>query len=81
VGGLLNLLARGAGLVLGADAVREVSVKLAAETRPMVKTAIRAGLSAGERLEAWTAGAREQFEDLVAEARAEQRGDDQQRGQ
>lgn len=79
MGGLLNLLARGAGLVLGADAVREASARISTEARPMLKTAIRAGLTAGERLETWTAGAREQLEDLVAEARAEQRRDDQQR--
>jgi hypothetical protein len=77
VGSLLNLLARGAGLVFGADAVRETSAKISAETRPMLKTAIRAGLTAGERLETWTAGAREQLEDLVAEARAEQRREEQ----
>jgi predicted ArsR family transcriptional regulator len=45
-----------------------------------LKTAIRAGLAAGERLETWTAGAREQLEDLVEETRAEQRRDDRQRG-
>jgi hypothetical protein len=80
MGGLLNLLARGAGLVFGADVVREASARLSVETRPMLKTAIRAGLAAGERLETWTAGAREQLEDLVEETRAEQRRDDRQRG-
>jgi hypothetical protein len=80
MGGLLNLLARGAGLVFGADVVREASARLSVETRLMLKTAIRAGLAAGERLETWTAGAREQLEDLVEETRAEQRRDDRQRG-
>ena len=73
MGGVFNALARGAGLVFGAGAVREAATRLGTETRPVLKSAIRAGITAADRFEVWTAVAREQLEDLVEEARAEQR--------
>jgi predicted ArsR family transcriptional regulator len=60
--------------------VQEATGRLNAGARPVLKSAIRAGMSAGERLETWTAGAREQFEDLIEEARAEHQREDEQRG-
>jgi hypothetical protein len=41
------------------------------QLRPAARIAVRAGLSAGERLKEWTAEFREQAEDIVAEARAD----------
>ncbi len=79
VGGLFSLLARGAGFVFGADAVREATTRLSAETRPAMKAAVRAGLTVGDQLERWTAGAREQVEDIIEEARAERREENNQR--
>ena len=79
VGGLFNLLARGAGLLFGAEAVRDVATRLSVETRPAVKAAVRAGMTVGDHLERWTAGAREQVEDIIEEARAERRQDGEQR--
>lgn len=72
MGGLMNLLARGAGMIFGAGAVKDAGARLGAEARPAMLAAVRAGLVAGDRLGTWTAEAREQLEDLVAEARAEQ---------
>ncbi|HEV7216770.1 MAG TPA: DUF5132 domain-containing protein [Chloroflexota bacterium] len=73
MGSLMGVLARGVGMIFGAGAVKDASTRLSEEARPAVRAAVRAGLVAGDRLGALTAGAREQLEDLVAEARAELR--------
>lgn len=73
MGGLLRVLAQGAGAVLGAGVVRNTAARLGAEGRPVVKGAVRAGLTAADRAQTWTAEAREQILDLIEEARAEQR--------
>lgn len=73
MGGLVSILARGAGMIFGAGAVKDATTRLSEEARPVMRAAVRAGLVAGDRLGTWTAEAREQLEDLVAEARAEQR--------
>jgi hypothetical protein len=73
VGGLVSVLARGVGMIFGAGAVKDATTRLSEEARPAMRAAVRAGLAAGDRLGAWTAEAREQLEDLVAEAREEQR--------
>jgi DNA invertase Pin-like site-specific DNA recombinase len=73
MGSIFSALARGAGLVLGAGVVREAAARLGTETRPVLKSAVRAGLTAADRFEVWAAVAREELEDIVEEARAEQR--------
>ena len=55
----------GIGLAIGAVAVVGRGV------RPVVKEALKAGMAAGERVQEWTAEAREQFDDIVAEAKSE----------
>jgi hypothetical protein len=73
VGGLVRVLAQGAGAVFGAGVVRNTAARLGAEARPVVKGAVRAGLTAADRVQNWTAEAREQIQDLIEEARADQR--------
>ena len=70
--GLLGLLARGAGLAAGAGVAREVAARLGGDLRPVVKEAVRAGLVVSERVAEWTAEARAQLDQIVAEAREEQ---------
>lgn len=72
MGGMISLLARGVGVIFGAEAVKDATTRISEEARPAMRAAVRAGLVVGDRFGAWTAEAREQLEDLVAEARAEQ---------
>lgn len=74
VGGLFGLLAKGAGAILGANVARETVARLGAEARPLVRSAVKAGLTAADQMQHWTAEAREQLSDIVEEVRAEQRG-------
>ena len=41
------------------------------QLRPVARTVVRAGIMAGDRLREWAAEAREQAEDIVAEARSD----------
>lgn len=71
--GLLRLLARGAGLAAGANVAREAASRLAGDLRPVAKEAVRAGLALGDRVGHWSKEARAELDQLIAEAREEQR--------
>lgn len=71
MGDLFETLLGGAGWGIGVGvAIGAVSV-VGRGLRPVVKEALKAGMAAGDRLQGWTAEAREQFDDIVAEAKAE----------
>ena len=71
MGGMLGFLARSAGVAAGVGIARQAVERLGGDLRPALKTAVRLGLDASDRVGAWTAEARENLDDLVAEARAE----------
>ena len=72
MGELLEALLGGAGWGLGVGAALGV-VSLAGQgLRPLAQAAVQLGMTAGPRVQEWTAETREHVEDLVAEARAEQ---------
>lgn len=74
MGELLEALLGGAGWGLGLGAALGV-VSLAGQgLRPLAKAPVQLGMTAGTRVQEWTAEMREQVDDLVADARAEQGG-------
>lgn len=73
MGELFEAVLGGAGWGLGLGVVAG-AVALTGGVRPLAKAAVKLGLTAGARVQEWTAGTREQVDDIVAEARAEQGG-------
>jgi hypothetical protein len=71
VGDLFESLLGGAGWGLGIGVAIGAVTVAGKGLRPIVKEAIKAGMAAGERVQGWTAEAREQFDDIIAEAKAE----------
>jgi hypothetical protein len=58
----------GVGVTLAAPIILPV---LGAALRPLAKSVIKGGMAVGDRIKEVTAEAREQFDDLVAEVKAE----------
>lgn len=75
MGELFDALLGGAGWGLGLGAAVGVVSLAGKGLRPVAKEAIKLGMTAGARVQEWTAEMREQADDLVAEARAEQGGE------
>jgi hypothetical protein len=74
VGELFEAVLGGAGWGIGIGVVLG-AVSLAGKgLRPVAKEAIKLGMTAGTRVQEWTAEMREQMDDIVAEARADQSG-------
>jgi hypothetical protein len=74
MGELFEALLGGAGWGLGLGAAVG-AVALAGGVQPLAKAAVKLGMTAGTRVQEWSAEMREQMDDIVAEAKAEQGGD------
>lgn len=74
MGELFEALLGGAGWGVGLGVVLGVASLAGKGVRPVAKEAIKLGMTAGARVQEWTAEMREQVDDLVAEARADQGG-------
>lgn len=72
MGDLFEALLGGAGWGVGLGVVLGAASLAGKGLRPVAKEAIKLGMTAGTRLQEWTAEMREQVDDIVAEARAEQ---------
>jgi hypothetical protein len=72
MGELFEALLGGAGWGVGLGVVLGAASLAGKGLRPVAKEAIKLGMTAGTRLQEWTAEMREQVDDIVAEARAEQ---------
>lgn len=71
MGELFESLMGGAGWGLGIGVAIGAVTVAGKGLRPIVKEAVKAGMAAGDRVQGWTAEAREQFDDIIAEAKAE----------
>ncbi len=74
MGELFEAVLGGAGWGLGIGAALGVVSIAGKGLRPVAKEAIKLGMTAGNRVQEWTAEMREQVDDIVAEARSEQDG-------
>ncbi|HEV7213633.1 MAG TPA: DUF5132 domain-containing protein [Chloroflexota bacterium] len=74
MGELFEALLGGAGWGVGLGVVLGVASLAGKGVRPVAKEAIKLGMTAGARVQEWTAEMREQVDDIVAEARADQAG-------
>jgi hypothetical protein len=72
MGELFEALLGGAGWGVGLGVVLGVASLAGKGLRPVAKETLKLGMTAGTRLQEWTAEMREQVDDIVAEARAEQ---------
>lgn len=72
MGELFEAVLGGAGWGLGIGAALGVVSVAGKGLRPVAKEVIKLGMTAGSRVQEWTAEMREQMDDIVAEARAEQ---------
>jgi hypothetical protein len=72
MGELFEALLGGAGWGVGVGVVLGVVSVAGKGLRPVAKEAIKLGMTAGARVQEWTAEMREQVDDIVAEARADQ---------
>ena len=74
MGELFDALLGGAGWGVGLGVVLGAASIAGKGLRPLAKEAVKLGMTAGSRVQEWTAEMREQVDDIVAEARAEQDG-------
>jgi hypothetical protein len=74
MGELFEALLGGAGWGVGLGVVLGAASIAGKGLRPLAKEAVKLGMTAGSRVQEWTAEMREQVDDIVAEARAEQDG-------
>jgi hypothetical protein len=72
MGELFEALLGGAGWGVGLGVVLGAASIAGKGLRPLAKEAVKLGMTAGSRVQEWTADMREQVDDIVAEARAEQ---------
>lgn len=72
MGELFEALLGGARWGVGLGVVLGVASLAGKGVRPVAKEALKLGMTAGARVQEWTAEMREQVDDIMAEARAEQ---------
>ncbi|MGI8916754.1 MAG: DUF5132 domain-containing protein [Chloroflexota bacterium] len=72
MGELFEALLGGAGWGVGLGVVLGAASLAGKGLRPLAKEAVKVGMTATTRVQEWTAEMREQMDDIVAEARADQ---------